>query len=157
MMNEHEISRLDPEQDHLEEVAMRVRETSRIVPHEERMLENLSQEDRAALESQSIEPYPLNVFRPSELISDWRKFQDKKNAGPYFKLAIEKRLLLPEHKERFSHVEVDFIEFDVWMLEELEKSKRLKILATVAEWERKTGCSIRFEGVVGVPHKQPFD
>jgi hypothetical protein len=136
---EEEISR------YLQEIAEKAERIKRVVPDGERMLQTsyLKEADQNITEQEGIEPYPLSIFGTSEIIGDNSK------AGAYFKLTIQRELLLPELAERFSQGTASNSEFDIWMLNGLEESKRKRILRTIAEWERKTGLKVRFEGVIG--------
>ncbi|MBP9781365.1 hypothetical protein KBC89_01800 [Candidatus Woesebacteria bacterium] len=139
------------------EFLKKVERIRRVIPESERMVSEdcdpkslraqagflLQQEDYLALQKSDIEPFSLSIFGTSEII------RDNSAAGLYMKLTIDKRLLMPEHTERFGHVTVAMMEFDLAMLNDLEFGKRRKILATLAEWEKQTGLLVRFEGVVG--------
>jgi hypothetical protein len=128
-----------------DELKEKIDKITRQIPDEERILRttHLKEADQNIVEQVGIEPYPLSIFSTSELIGD------NKKAGAYCKLTIQKELLLPELAEQFAHVTAPTIEFNVWMINNLEEQKRKRILKTIAEWEKETGLKVRFEGVVG--------
>lgn len=135
----------DAEVKYFREIAEKAERVSREIEDDKLILHNdfIKEGDQDILEQEGIEPYPLSIFGTSEVIGDNSK------AGAYFKLTIQKELLLPELEDQFSHVSASTIEFNIWMLNNLEENKRKKILVTIAEWEKQTGLKVRFEGVVG--------
>lgn len=130
---------------YLTEITQKAERISRVIEGDKIILESsfIKEDDQNISEQAGIEPYPLSIFGTSEVISDNSK------AGRYFKLTIQRELLLPELEERFTHVTSSTIEFDIWMLNGLEDTKRKRILKTIAQWEHQTGLKVRFEGVVG--------
>jgi hypothetical protein len=130
---------------YLAEIAKKADRISRVIEDDKQILESsfTKEDDQNISEQAGIESYPLSIFGTSELIGDNSK------AGGYFKLTIQRELLLPELAERFAHVTAPTIELDIWMLNGLEETKRKRILKTIAQWEQQTGLKVRFEGVVG--------
>ena len=131
------------ETSYINTIIERLKQSERTIPSDERLLNRISPEDMEALEKGEIQPFSVLIFAPSELI------RSNKKTGSFFKLAIQKEYLLPELEQRFAHVVAPRIEFDIWMLQELDREKRVRILATIAEWEKQTGSAVRFEAVVG--------
>ena len=100
----------------------------------------VSLEDREMIESTKIETYPQSVL-------------NEVNAGKLRKLRISTSLIpLP----RLSHInpeKVPWLELNLQMINELEEIKgpteRVKILATILEWEKENGLNVKQDGVIG--------
>lgn len=116
----------------------------RVLESHERMVVHAEAAELPMTQDSELPPYSISIFSLSELIPQREK-------GVYKKLRIPKEYLLPELAQKFSHVQAETIEFDVWMLQALEADKRIRILKTIAKWEELTGFVVRFEGVVGHP------
>lgn len=94
----------------------------------------VSLEIRAQIENGDIEPYPLSNLQVEEINASLSKLKIKTSLLP-----------LP----RLSHVTAEWIEFDSQMIQELEHSEQLKILATVLRWEKENGKNVRRTGAIG--------
>ncbi len=100
--------------------------------------------DRVHIEARNIEPYPT--------ITD---IKFNKVNKLLFKLVIRKHLI---PLERMNKVQGDWIEVDLQMINEvgevLGEKERLKLLATVLQWEKENWKNVNMYGVIGTIEKE---
>jgi hypothetical protein len=81
-----------------------------------------------------VEPYPLSIF----------------SLSPTGKLSISRALIFPDWEKTHGRVSAlaTYVDFDVWDLGRFNRSKRLKVIATLRKLKEASGIQIDITGVI---------